>query len=229
MSDDHSFAELIAKIGHELRSPLTSVRGFSSTLVQRWERFDDAQKRGFVHTIHQEAERMTRIVSEVLDLARVTSGDLQLQRGPVEVATVAAAARARLGGLSGAERVRLDVPEDLLVDADRNRLEQMLFLLLENAVRFSDAGAVTLTAAKGPDATTEIAVKDAGPGIEQARLETLFSGPNESPTKASPRGSGLGLLLCRQLAEAHGGSIGVTSGPGVGSTFRIRLPAPEQA
>src|SRR5918994_5081612 len=87
--DDVRFADLISKIAHELRSPLTSVKGFSATLVKRWDRFTDDQKLQFVETIHSDAERMGRIVSEVLDLARLESGRLEIHPADVEIAPIA--------------------------------------------------------------------------------------------------------------------------------------------
>src|SRR5918992_5670333 len=89
MTEGPKFAEMINKIAHELRSPLTSVKGFSSTLIKRWEKFTDEQKREFVETIHFDAERMSRIVSEVLDLARLESGRLELRRESVDLGGVA--------------------------------------------------------------------------------------------------------------------------------------------
>src|SRR5688572_15300924 len=97
--ENHRFAEMISKIAHELRSPLTSIKGFSSTLTQRWDRFTDEQRFQFVETIHADSERMGRIVSEVLDLARIESGRLQLSPRPTSVSGVAETATEHVGKL----------------------------------------------------------------------------------------------------------------------------------
>src|ERR687895_1197766 len=111
------FAEMISKIAHELRSPLTSVKGFSATLLKRWDRFNDEQRLQFVETIHADAERMGRIISEVLDLARLESGRLELHPDDVQVAAVARKAVEQLG--SGPEdRVVVDIDSSVVVHAD---------------------------------------------------------------------------------------------------------------
>src|ERR671910_32073 len=110
MTDDAPrFAELISKIAHELRSPLTSVKGFSATLVKRWDRFTDEQKLQFVETINSDAERMGRIVSEVLDLARLESGRLELHRTEIDLSAIAAKAAEHLKDLPGADRVKVEI------------------------------------------------------------------------------------------------------------------------
>jgi signal transduction histidine kinase len=220
MTDDARFADMISKIAHELRSPLTSVKGFSATLVKRWDRFTDEQRLQFIETIHHDAERMGRIVSEVLDLARLEAGRLELQVQPVSLREVAAKAVANHSDLGGAERVRIEVGEDVVVQADPERLGHALSNLVENAIKFSDEGAIVVAASDG-----EITVSDEGVGIPDDLAGDVFSGPAPHAQKSGPSGTGLGLYLTRRLVEAHGGSISVESRPGKGSTFTIRLPA----
>lgn len=219
------FAELISKIAHELRSPLTSVKGFSSTLVRRWDRFTDEQRREFVETIHKDAERMGRIVTEVLDLARIEADRLELSRSTFEIVKVAEKAAGHSSELSGADRVQVEIPEDLEVNADPVRIEHVLGNLIENAIKFSDDGEI-LVSARRSDGEIEIRVTDAGVGIEAERLQDIFLGPAPPGQKATPSGTGLGLYLSRRLVEAHGGRLTVESEPGQGSTFSVLLPAP---
>ncbi|HEX2294262.1 MAG TPA: HAMP domain-containing sensor histidine kinase [Actinomycetota bacterium] len=220
MTDNARFADMISKIAHELRSPLTSVKGFSATLVKRWDRFDDEQRLQFIRTIHHDAERMGRIVSEVLDLARLEAGRLELQVQPVSLHEIATKAVANHADLGGADRVRIDVPDDAVVNADPERLGHALSNLVENAIKFSDEGPIVVAAANGT-----ITVSDEGVGIAEDLIDEVFSGPAPHAQKSGPSGTGLGLYLTRRLVEAHGGTISVESRPGEGATFTIELPA----
>jgi signal transduction histidine kinase len=224
---DARFAEMISKIAHELRSPLTSVKGFSSTLVKRWDAFTDEQRRQFVETIHADAQRMARIVSEVVDLARIEAGRLELSRGPAHLRSVAERAESNVAALVGADRILNDVPDDLTAWADVERLEHVLTNLLENAVKFSDEGPIRVVAGPGGNGMVEVTVTDSGVGIAPDRLPTLFDGPAPSGGRATPSGTGLGLYLSRRLVQAHGGEIVADSELGRGSTFTVTLPPQE--
>lgn len=221
---DVGFAELISKIAHELRSPLTSVKGFSATLVKRWDRFTDEERFQFVETIHADAERMGRIVSEVLDLARLEANQLEIHPQQVSIKDVAEQSAGHLVALTGGDRVRVEVEEGIIAFVDPERLGHMLRNLVENAIKFSDEGAIMVTA-RPTGAEVEVVIADEGIGIESERLPELFSGPAPSGQRAGPSGTGLGLYLTRRLAEAHGGSISVESEQDKGSTFVLRLPA----
>ena len=223
-NDNQRFADMISKIAHELRSPLTSVKGFSSTLVKRWDRFTDEQKFQFVETINADADRMSRIVSEVLDLARLEAGRLELHAVSVEVLPVAERALANQSALPGADRVEIDVAPEVRVWADPERLGHVLNNLIENAVKFSDEGPIRITTSPDGDKVA-IVVADSGVGIEPDRLEHVFSGPAPAGGRSTPSGTGLGLYLSRRLVEAHGGSIEVESELEKGSTFTVTLPA----
>jgi signal transduction histidine kinase len=225
MTDDAPrFAEMINKIAHELRSPLTSVKGFSSTLIRRWDRFTDEQRFQFVETIHADAERMGRIVAEVLDLARLETGRLELHPTQADVGLVVRAAAEHNASLPGGDRVTIDVPEGLTMWADAERIGHVLGNLIENAIKFSDEGPVAISGRRS-GSSVEIEVSDQGVGVEDERLADLFSGPGPRGQKATPSGTGLGLYLSKRLVQAHGGDIGVTSTLGKGSTFVVTLPA----
>ena len=224
MSDAPRFAEMISKIAHELRSPLTSVKGFSSTLLRRWDRFTDEQKLQFVETIHADAERMGRIVAEVLDLARLESGRFELHATTTNLRAVTAEAADGVSRLPGSERVAIEVSEDATVWADPERLGHVLGNLLENAIKFSDDGPISVSTRSGSHGTLEVVVSDRGVGIEEERLPHIFSGPAPVAQRAGPSGTGLGLYLTKRIVEAHGGSITVESAPDRGSTFVVALP-----
>lgn len=223
MMDEVRFAEMISKIAHELRSPLTSVKGFSATLLSRWERFSDTQRYELIESIHHDAERMGRIVSEVLDLARAEAGRLELRRSPFDVAELVRSCLAGLSAHEGTERVVVDVPDGLEAIGDRDRMSHVIGNLLENAVKYSDEGAIRV-AAERSEGELHIEVRDEGVGIEPERLPHVFAGPAPAGGHATPSGTGLGLYLSRRLVEAHGGTITAESEPGRGATFRVSLP-----
>jgi signal transduction histidine kinase len=218
-------ADMISKIAHELRSPLTSVKGFSSMLVGKWDRFSDEQRLQFVQTIHADAERMGRIVSEVLDLARMEAGRLQLHPVPTPLHEIVQRAVQRMKELPGHERVEVSVPQELLAWADPERMEAVVANLIENAIKFSDKGRIAVEGRSGDDGMATLTISDEGVGIDPARLEHVFAGPQPGPSAAAtPSGTGLGLYLSRGLVEAHGGSITVDSQVDRGSVFTLTIP-----
>lgn len=222
--EDARFAELISRIAHELRSPLTSVKGFSSTLVNKWDRFTDEQRFQFVETIHADAERMARIVTEVVDLARLEADRLELHPQRTDVVGVANRAIEQLAELPGADRIALEVEPACHAWADPARLEIVIFNLVENAIKYSDTGPIHVSA-EDSDGKLDLIVADEGIGIDESRLPRLFDGPAPPGQHAAPSGTGLGLLLTKKLVEAHGGTIAVESRPGAGSSFTVQLPA----
>jgi signal transduction histidine kinase len=222
--EDVRFAELIAGIAHELRSPLTSVKGFSSTLIKKWDRFSDEQRYQFVETIHSDAERMARIVSEVVDLARLEAGRLELYPQDADITEAAGRAVTELAEVPGVERVVVEVPPRCHAWVDPARLQRMIFNLVENAIKYSDGGPVTVKAAPS-DGAVDLVVSDDGVGIEATRMPGLFDGPGPSGQRVAPSGTGLGLLLTKKLAEAQGGTVSVQSRTPHGSSFTVRLPS----
>jgi len=221
MSDDSRFAELISRSGHELRSPLTSIKGFSSTLVKRWDRFTDEQRLQFIETIHADSERMGRIVSEVLDLARVEVGNLELQLGPVNMSISVTTVVDRFAEGSDGDRIEVDVPDGLHAWTDRERFERSLDNLVENACKFS-AGPISIVGKRRGDSTV-VSVSDRGQGIDPSHLPNLFSAPGPRGNKA-PTGLGLGLVLTDRVLSAQGASITVDSRPQSGTTFTMTFP-----
>jgi signal transduction histidine kinase len=214
---DARLAEMISKMAHDLRSPLTSLKGFSGMLATKWDRFDDAQKLEFVEAISFDAGRMARIVTEVIDLARLEAGRLELKQTRKPVAEIARAAERTVAHVGGADRIEVDVPDDLIVHADPERLELVLSNLLENALEFSDEGAIVL-AARSEDGSVVIEVRDSGPGIEAEQVSEIFVGAS------SESGAGVGLYLGRGIIELHGGRLEVETAPGRGSVFTVALP-----
>ncbi|GAA3993367.1 ATP-binding protein [Streptomyces sp. NBC_01352] len=228
---ERSHAELIATVAHELRSPLTSVKGFTATLLAKWERFTDDQKRLMLETVDADADRVTRLIAELLDISRIDSGRLELRRQPVDIgAAVGRHIQAYVAAGLAADRflLRLEQPlPDLWADPDK--IDQVLSNLLENAVRHGE-GTVTIdiTATASPregegheNAATSVTVSDEGSGIPEESMNRVFT----RFWRGSKRGgTGLGLYIVKGIVEAHGGTITVGRAPGGGAEFRFTLP-----
>lgn len=221
---EHDHAGLISTVAHELRSPLTSVKGFTSTLLRRWDRFSDDQKLLMLQTVEADADRVTRLIAELLDISRIDAGRLEVRRQPVDVASQLRRQVDRLVA-SGHEPDRFTVavhealPE---VWVDPDRLEQVLANLVENAVRHGD-GPVRLELGPDPDGDgVVVTVEDSGDGIPEEHMGLVFT---KFWRGARRGGTGLGLYVVRGLVEAHDGRISVGRSPSGGARFRFTLPA----
>ena len=215
--------EIVSTVSHELRAPLTSVKGYTSLLLNRWERLGDDQKRMMLEQVHHDTDRVTRLVTELLDISRLESGRLVLRRQMVDLRKVSA---------SVLEHARMEYP-DLectvsfpepfpAVYADPDKVEQVLTNLVENACKYASPTGMTLEGAVG-DGHVAIAVHDRGEGFPEHDLSKVFT-KFFRRAETRPTGSGLGLWISRGLVEAHGGSLEATSVLGHGSTFRFTLP-----
>ncbi|KPC78947.1 MULTISPECIES: sensor histidine kinase [Streptomyces] len=223
-----SHAELIATVAHELRSPLTSVKGFTATLLAKWERFTDDQKRLMLETVDADANRVTRLIAELLDISRIDSGRLELRRQPVDVSAAVerhVQALIATGQAPGRFLVHTRKPLPALW-ADPDKVDQVLGNLLENAVRHGE-GTVTIEIAPAPapaksdENGTAVTVSDEGPGIPEESMGRVFT----RFWRGSKRGgTGLGLYIVKGIVEAHGGTITVDRAPGGGAEFRFILP-----
>ncbi|PRX96017.1 sensor histidine kinase [Allonocardiopsis opalescens] len=227
---DRNRADLVSTVAHELRSPLTSVKGFTATLLAKWDRFTENQKLVMLQTVNADADRVTRLIAELLDVSRIQSGRLELHRQVVDLAERARRVIAGRVAVGDAEdRFRLEVrgplPE-LWLDPDK--VDQILVNLVENAVRH---GAGTITIEIRPLAGEEagesklgavVSVSDEGEGIAPELVSRVFRQFWRGKRRG---GTGLGLYIVKGLVEAHGGSIDVRRGPRGGAEFRFMLPA----
>jgi signal transduction histidine kinase len=247
---ERSRADLVSTVAHELRSPLTSVKGFTATLLAKWTRFTDDQKRVMLETVNADADRVTRLITELLDVSRIEAGRIEVHRQLVDIphrAEKIVAGRVAAG--DPPDRFRIEVTGELpetWMDADK--VDQILGNLVENAIRHG-AGTVTIViqpvddlparamtrpggtgvvngsvAAHGPaDApAVAIAVRDEGDGVPPELVPRIF----RQFWRAKRRGgAGLGLYIVKGLVEAHGGTITVQRAPGGGAEFRFTMPA----
>jgi len=220
--EELSRAELVSTVAHELRSPLTSVKGFTATLLAKWDRFTDEQKRLMLETVNADADRVTRLITELLDISRIDSGRLTISRQVVDIGRVVHRHVSGMVAAGHAEdrfdvQVRAGIPE-MWVDADK--LDQVLGNLLENAVHHGD-GSVRIVVEPDGDGAA-VTVMDEGEGISQEMQDRIFTRFWRSGRRG---GTGLGLYIVRGLVEAHGGRIEVGGALGGGARFRFVLPA----
>jgi PAS domain S-box-containing protein len=216
---DRSRSDLVATVAHELRSPLTGVKGFTSTLLAKWERFSESQRRLMLETVDADADRLTRLIGELLDVARIDSGRLQLRRQPMDIVGEVERIAGRYGGVeSGPVTVQATPVPEIWVDPDK--LAQVIINLLDNATRHGD-GKVEIGIVPGTQQAVEIWVQDEGPGIPEDLRERVFA---KFWRHGSRTGTGLGLFIVRGLVDAHGGHAWVETGDSGGACVRFSLP-----
>jgi len=223
---ERSRADLVSTVAHELRSPLTSVKGFTATLLAKWTRFTDDQKRVMLETVNADADRVTRLITELLDVSRIESGRIEVHRELVDIPERARKViSGRIAAGEAEDRFRIEAADGLpetWLDADK--IDQILANLIENALRH---GAGTVTTVVQPTMLAgspgvAVSVRDQGDGIAPELASRVF----RQFWRAKRRGgAGLGLFIVKGLVEAHGGTIAVHSAPGGGAEFRFTVPA----
>ncbi|HEX2119744.1 MAG TPA: ATP-binding protein [Acidimicrobiales bacterium] len=215
--------EVISTVSHELRSPLTSVKGYTSLLINRWERLGEDQKRMMLEQVHHDADRVTRLVTELLDISRLESGRLVLRRQMVDLAGLVKGVVEKVRMMEANLAADVHFPENFpRVYADPDKIEQVLTNLVENAAKYADPRSMRVVGAVENGQVT-VAVADKGEGIPDSDLPRVFT-KFFRRAQTRPTGSGLGLWISRGLVEAHGGRLVVESEVGRGSVFRFTLP-----
>ena len=219
-------ADFVSLVSHELRSPMAAVIGAARTLQDRWRMLTPPQRESFLALIGDETTRLAELVGDVLDTSRIEAGTFsyrfeEVDLGRVMDEAVEAAVLAQQD-VPVVASVRGALPE---IRGDRARLRQVLANLIENAVKYSPEGGEVRVSASAANGAVRIAVRDAGPGIPRDQQGRIFEkfGRVDVPGASKP-GTGLGLFIARSIAEAHGGSLDVSSGPEPGSIFTLTLP-----
>ena len=223
--------EFFANLSHELRTPLTAILAYSETLLGG--AMDDRENNTrFVEKLHKHAARMSELISDISDLSAIESGQVKLTPGPVRlkniVAEVIALLEARRSDCSVSFGV--SIPDHLFVQADRTRLEQILYNLVDNAVKFNKPGGSVTVTAEPDGARVAIHIQDTGSGIAAADLPRVFERLYRADKSRSQttEGTGLGLAIVKHLVHAHGGEVSAESELGRGSRFSFTLPLAEQ-
>lgn len=224
---DLAKSEVISAVSHELRSPLTSVKGFTSTLLHKWDKFDDDTKKHLLLTINTDADRVTRLIGELLDVSRLEAGRLELRKRLIDLPEISHRVVSRVKDSADMHQVSVAFPDafpEVLADADK--VEQVLTNLVENAIKYTESGAV-MVSGSADDAFISISVTDHGNGIDpDHRLHVFgkFFRRGDRARAENPTGTGLGLYISKGLVEAHGGRIWVDDAPGAGAVFTFTLP-----
>jgi signal transduction histidine kinase len=217
--------DLVANVSHELKTPISALRARLENLLDGVERADTAT----LQVMLSQTERLTRLVDQLLELSRLESGDVPMVRQSLALRPLVERVLSEIDVVRARRDVELaeHVPDDLpAVYADPERVHQVLFNLLDNAVRFTPSGGrVTVTAHRG-NGNVDVAVADTGPGIAPEHLPRLFERfyRVDSGRSRDEGGTGIGLAIARSVVEAHGGRIWAESQPGRGSTFTFELP-----
>jgi len=224
--DPEKRAELVSMISHELRGPISTIKGIAATSRSFYDQLPDDEKREFLELIEQEADRMLEIVSEASLAMKLSARVLRLQMGRADLAEIVREG-VEAAGLEEDRRVDLDLDDDVSVEGDRTRLIEVVRQVVRNAATYSPLDRpveITLTR-EGDDAL--LTVVDHGPGIPEERREQVFTTfPNWRPTGYEEvQGTGLGLFISRGLVAEHQGEMSVEDAPGGGTMLRIRLPA----
>jgi signal transduction histidine kinase len=217
---------LIERVSHEVRTPLSAIRSYSEMLL---EYHDPEVQDEFLSIIQHESQRLSRLVEDVLDLAKIESGTVSWHVAELDVGDLVREVERSYRPLieKGGLAFALDVPPNLpRVRGDRDRLLQVLNNLLGNAMKFTPRGEVRLAAQQG-EGTVELLVADSGIGVPEDERERIFERFHQvgEAVPGQQQGAGLGLAICREIAEYHGGRIEVTGRPGGGSVFTLALPA----
>jgi signal transduction histidine kinase len=221
--------EVVAMLAHEMRTPLASIKGYTTALLLEDIVWDAGTRAEFLRTINEESDRLTHLIEEILETAAIDAGTLRIDVEPVLIQQIARSVVARLGMQSDRHRFALMFPSDFpIVEADAERIEQVLANLIDNALKYSpDGGLIVVRGERRPDEVL-VSVVDQGIGIAPEHLNMLF----ERFFRASPTrrqhvvGAGLGLPISESIVRAHGGRIWAESAVGSGTTFSFTLPWP---
>jgi two-component system, OmpR family, phosphate regulon sensor histidine kinase PhoR len=219
--------DLVSIASHEIRAPLAAIKGFAATLLVRSDRMTPDSRRQFLEGVDQQADRLTALVDDLLEVQSIDSQRLKIDRSEVDLVALTREVVDHFRSKWGDRLISIDATPGLpLVHADRSKMDEVLVNLIDNAVKYSPAGGdIRIALAKGPG-SVEISIEDEGIGIPPEEASLLFRKFHRisSPETADIGGTGLGLYIVKSLVEAHGGRVHLRSNPGVGSIFTVSLP-----
>jgi signal transduction histidine kinase len=220
-------SEFLASMSHELRTPLNAIIGFSQVLKEQMYGELNAKQAEYVEDVLSSGQHLLNLINDILDLAKVEAGRMELQRTTFDLSEVLENAMALVRERATRQGVALTTtidPSVGLLDGDERKVKQILFNLLSNAVKFTPGGGGVTLAASVVDDHVEISVSDTGVGISAEDQIRIFEEFYQVGPGKMQEGTGLGLALTRRLVELHHGLLSVKSQPGVGSTFKVTLP-----
>jgi len=219
-------ADFVSLVSHELRSPMAAVIGAARTLQERWRSLSPDQREAFLALIGDETNRLAALIGDVLDTSRIEAGTFTYRFTDIDLSALVADVVGTAAVGQDEVRIRADVPAALpIVRGDAARLRQVLANLVDNAVKYSPAGDEVAVRARRENGRVLIEVVDHGPGIPYDQQRLIFEKFGRADVAGGSKpGTGLGLFIARSIAEAHGGTLDVRSGPNAGSTFTLALP-----
>jgi two-component system phosphate regulon sensor histidine kinase PhoR len=223
--------DFVSIVSHELRAPLTAIKGFAKTLLQRGEQLTPETRHNFLSTVNSQSDRLARLVDDLLQVSRIDARRLRVEIAPQHPRDVLEDLL-RQFQTKWTRTIELDVPESISpIAADRNKLEEVLINLIDNAVKYSPAGTPVRITANEDRGQVEIGVEDGGAGIAPEDSAKLFQKFQRLSTPATRDvgGTGLGLYIVKGLVDAMGGRVWVESAPGSGSRFAFAIPVAEEA
>lgn len=219
-------SQLLSTVSHELRTPLASIKGFATTLLRQDVKWDETAQRDFLRIIEEEADRLTEIIDNLLDMSQIEAGALRIVKEPTALRPLIRSVVDEMHMRTEAHYFVVDLPVELpRVLIDPRRIRQVLTNLIGNAIKYSPRGQITIACEVEPDVVV-VSVSDQGEGIPPQYLDKIFERFFQVDGKTTRRvgGIGLGLSIARSIIEAHDGKIWAESTPGQGSTFRFTLP-----
>lgn len=221
---DRMKTEFIATVSHELRTPLTSIIGCAKTMTRRGKDMSEEQTLEFLGMIEKQGERLLKMVEEILSASHIESGAANLRREEVDLVDMAVNVQRAFEIAGKASTLKLEVPERAIAFGDPIAMEQVMSNLVDNAIKYSDGSAVLLRVIEEPGGV-QFSVIDQGRGIAPGELPDIFERFRQLDSSATRRagGVGLGLYIVKNLVEAQGGTISVSSEEGRGSTFTVRF------
>jgi two-component system sensor histidine kinase KdpD len=224
---DRLRSELQSNVSHELRTPLASIKGFTTTLLRSDVKWSEEERTEYLKIIDQEADRLARLISDLLDISRIEAHALKLSREKYQLTQIMESVVGRLANLTRKHELKLEIPADLpSLFVDEMRVIQVIANLMENAAKFSPEGSEITIEAKAVENEVVVSVIDRGQGIAPELTGNLFDRYYQARRVADGQksGTGLGLSICKGIVEAHGGRIWVESKLGEGSKFSFTLP-----
>jgi two-component system, OmpR family, sensor histidine kinase KdpD len=218
-------SSLLSAVSHDLRTPLTAIAGAASGLLEEETPLDPAAHHELCQTIYEEAHRLNRLINNLLEMTRLESGGVQVQKEWQPLEEVVGAALTRLEAQLHEHPLTTHLPADLpLVPLDSVLIEQVLINLLDNAVKYTPPGSPIALSAWATEDAVMVEVADQGPGLPPGEEQRIFDKFYRTPRAAMPSGSGLGLTIGRGMVEAHGGRMWAENRPGGGTAVRFTLP-----
>ncbi|AEE97987.1 DUF4118 domain-containing protein [Mahella australiensis] len=230
MEHERLRSDLLRAISHDLRTPLTSILGSSSTVIENYDVLTDEMRRDFLQDIYDDAEWLSILVENILSMTRFSEGRIELKKEMEAVEEIVAEAVSRVNKRAKQHEISVSVPKELImIPVDGILIEQVLINLLDNALKYTLPDSKINVSVKKEDGKVMFQVSDNGPGIPEEELPFIF---NRFYTKnlnnTSRPGMGLGLAICKSIVEAHGGEISADNDPAGGAVFRFTIPIREE-